>query len=168
MKITLKLDAKPVKQRPYQLNPKYKAKVCEELDKMLAAGIIEPVEESDWNAPVIFSQIMVVAFKEFIHKFLEVYLDDWIVFGLVKKHVASLRLMLDTCRQHKIALNLNKCTFLVPFRNLLGHVVCKQGLMVDPAKIVVILNLQAPRSVKQLCATLGHTGYYRKFIKSYA
>lgn len=53
-----------------------------------------------------------------------------------------------------------KCTFLVPLGNLLDHVVCKQGLMLDPTKIVVILNLQAPHSVKQLCATLGHTGYY--------
>ena len=76
--------------------------------------------------------------------------------------------MLDTCRRHQIALNLKKFTFLVPFGNLLGHVVCKQGLMVDPGKIAIILNLQAPRSVKQLCATLGHTSYYRKFIKSYA
>ena len=50
----------------------------------------------------------------------------------------------------------------------MGHVVCKQGLMVDPRKIAVILNLEAPHSVKQLHATLGHTGYYRKFIKSYA
>jgi len=40
--------------------------------------------------------------------------------------------------------------------------------MVDPVKITVILNLEAPRSVKQLRATLGHTGYYRKFIKGYA
>ncbi len=40
--------------------------------------------------------------------------------------------------------------------------------MVDPVKIVVILNLEAPRSVKQLRATLGHIGYYRKFIKGYA
>ena len=40
MKITLKLDAKLVKQRPYHLNPKYKEKVCLELDKMLTAGII--------------------------------------------------------------------------------------------------------------------------------
>ena len=47
MKITSKLDAKPVKQRPYRLNPKYKEKVRLELDKMLASGIIEPVEESD-------------------------------------------------------------------------------------------------------------------------
>lgn len=50
------------------------------------------------NALTIFSRIVVATFKEFIHKFLEVYLDDWTVFGLVKRHVASLRLMLDTCR----------------------------------------------------------------------
>jgi hypothetical protein len=106
-------------------------------------------------------------FKEFIHKFLEVYLDDWTVFILLRDHVELLRLMLDKCRQHHISLNLKKCIFCAPFRILLGHVVCKQGLIVDPMKIVVILELQPPTSVKQLCVTLGHTGYYRKFIKGY-
>lgn len=38
----------------------------------------------------------------------------------------------------------------------------------DLAKIVIILNLEPSRSVKQLCSTLGHTGYYKKFIKNYA
>eukprot|EP00253_Pinus_taeda_P032985 PITA_32985 len=111
---------------------------------------------------------IIAAFKDFTRKFLEIYFDDWKVFGLVKRHVASLRLMLDTCRRYQIALNLKKCLFYVPFRILLGHVVCRQGLMVDPAKIVVIINLEVPRSVKQLRVTLGHTGYYRKFIKGYA
>ena len=50
------------------------------------------------KAPTIFLRIVVAAFKEYIHKFFEVYLDDWIVFGLVKHHVASLLLMLDTFR----------------------------------------------------------------------
>ena len=54
------------------------------------------------------------------------------------------------------------------FAILLGHMVWRQGLMVDPAKIMVIINLEAPRSVKQLCTILGHTRYYRKFIKIYA
>ena len=52
MKITLKPDVKPIKQQPYLLNPKYKEKVHLELDKMLAAGIIELVEESDWVSPM--------------------------------------------------------------------------------------------------------------------
>lgn len=44
---------KSVKQRPYHLNLKYKEKVCEELDKMLTARIIEPMEESDWVSPMV-------------------------------------------------------------------------------------------------------------------
>jgi hypothetical protein len=47
------------------------------------------------NAPTIFSRVVVVAFKEFIHQFLEVYLDDWIVYNLLKDHVEVLRLMLE-------------------------------------------------------------------------
>ena len=44
--------------------------------------------------------------QEFIHKILEVYFNDWTIFGLLKYHIASLRLMLDKCRQHQISLNL--------------------------------------------------------------
>ena len=76
--------------------------------------------------------------------------------------------MLEKCRQYQISLNLNKCIFCAPFGILLGHIVCKQGLMVDPAKIAIIVNLPAPNSVKQLWTLLGHTRYYKKFIKGYA
>jgi hypothetical protein len=46
--------------------------------------------------------------------------------------------------------------------------VYKQGLLVDPAKIIIIVNLPPPKSVCQLRDTLGHTSYYIKFIMSYA
>jgi hypothetical protein len=46
MRIPLKSDSRPIKQRPYRLNPKYKEKVKIELDRMLEGGIIEPVEVS--------------------------------------------------------------------------------------------------------------------------
>lgn len=48
------------------------------------------------NVLAIFLCIVVAMIKEYIHKFLEVYLDDWTIFGLVKDHVVSLHLMLDT------------------------------------------------------------------------
>jgi hypothetical protein len=53
MSIPLKLDARPVKQRPYRLKPKYKEKVKIELKIMLEAGIIEPVEELEWIIPMV-------------------------------------------------------------------------------------------------------------------
>ena len=94
-------------------------------------------------------------------------MDDWTVYVLIKDHLANLRLMLERCQQHQIALNSKKCIFFAPFGILLGHIVCRQGLLVDPAKIALILIFPSPTNVKILRATLGHTGYYRKFIRGY-
>lgn len=56
----------------------------------------------------------------------------------------------------------------VPFGILLGHIVYKKGLMVDPTKISLIVNLPPPKKIRQIHTTLVHTGYYKKFIKGYA
>ena len=120
------------------------------------------------NAPMIFSQVVVTAFKYFIHKFMQVNMDDWTVYGLTKDHLENLRLMLERCRHHHIALNSKKCISCAPFKMLLSHIVFKQGLLVDPANIALILSLPLPTNVKMLRVTLGHTRYYRKFIRGYS
>jgi len=102
------------------------------------------------NVLEIFSRVVITTLKYFIHKFLEVYFDDWTVFGPVMHHVASMCLMLDTCERYQITFNLKKFLFCIPFGIFLGHVVCRQGLMVDLVKIAAIINLEAPRSVKLL------------------
>ena len=53
MKLPLKPYAKPVKQRHYRLNPRYKERVKVELDRMLDVGIMEPIEESEWISPIV-------------------------------------------------------------------------------------------------------------------
>jgi hypothetical protein len=111
------------------------------------------------NAPAIFSKVVVEAFKEFLHKCLEAYFDDWTVFSLLQNHIECLRLMLDKCMQCQISMNLKKCIFFSPFGVLLGHIVCKQGLLVDSFKIAIIVDLPRPTSVRQLRIALGHTGY---------
>jgi hypothetical protein len=120
------------------------------------------------NEPAIFSRVVVKEFKEFLHKFLEAYFDDWIVFSLLQNHIECLRLLFDNCRKCQIALNLKKCIFFSPFGVFLGHIVCKKRLLVDPSNISIIVDRPPPTSVKQMCTTLGHTKYYRNFIKGYA
>jgi hypothetical protein len=65
-------------------------------------------------------------------------------------------------------IDIKKCIFGKPFGILLGHRVSKQVLLVDPSNTAFIVNLPPPKSVCQLRETLGHTRYYKKFIKGYA
>ena len=111
------------------------------------------------NALAIFSRIVVYAFKYFIHKFLEVYFDDWNVFGLVRDHIESHRMMLGRCCQYHIQLNSKKHIFCTPFGVLLGDIVCCDGSFVDLEKVAIILDLPPPTSVMQLMSVLGHRGY---------
>ena len=50
----------------------------------------------------------------------------------------------------------------------MGHIVCKQGLLVYPANIALIFSFPPLTNVNILRVTLGHTGYYHKFIRGYA
>jgi hypothetical protein len=120
------------------------------------------------NAPAIFSRVVIASFKEFIHQFLEVYMDDWTMYILLKDHVEVLRLMLERWSQCQISLNIKKCIFGTQFGILLGNIVYKHGLLMDLAKIVVIVNLPPLNSMRHLREPLVHTSYYRKFIKGYA
>jgi hypothetical protein len=56
MEIPLRSKARPIRQRPYRLNPIYKKKVKAEIDRMLEAGIIEPIEKSEWVSPMVFHE----------------------------------------------------------------------------------------------------------------
>jgi hypothetical protein len=111
------------------------------------------------NAPAIFSRVVIASFKDFIHHFSKVYLDNWNLYSILKDHVEVLRMMLERCMQCQISLNIKKCIFGTPFGIFLGHIVWKQGLSLYPTKIPVIVNLPRPKSVRKLRATLGHIGY---------
>ena len=119
------------------------------------------------NAPAIFSRIVVSSFKYFIHKFIEVYFDYWTLFGLVRDHIDSLGMILEHCCHYQIVLNSKKCIFCAPFGVLLEHVMCHDKILVDLAKVAIILDLPPPTLVTQLRSVLRHTGYYRKFIRWY-
>ena len=76
--------------------------------------------------------------------------------------------MLERCRKIQLSLNIKKCIFLTPIGILLGNIVCKEGIKVDFVKIKIILDLKPPMNSKQVRVLLGHTGYYRKFIRYYS
>ena len=87
------------------------------------------------NVPQVFSTIVIATFRDYIHMFLEVYMDDWIVHSLLKNHCSLLRVMFDRCRKLHISINLKKCISVVPFGILRGHIICKDEVCVELDKV---------------------------------
>ena len=120
------------------------------------------------NALAVFSRIVVKTFQEYIYKTMVVYFDDWTIYSMLKDHCKWLRLMLERCRQIQLALNIRKRIFFIPMGILLGHIVCKEGIKVNLAKIKIILDLKPPINSKQVKVLLSHIGYHKKFIRYYS
>ena len=76
--------------------------------------------------------------------------------------------MLERCREIQLAINIKKCIFVTPIGILLGHIVYKEGIKVNFAKIKIILDLKPLVNSKRVRVLLGHTGYYIKFIRYYS
>jgi hypothetical protein len=50
---------------------------------------------------------------------------------------------------------------------LLGHIVSKGGISVDPSKVQYVLSWKAPTSVDDIQSFLGLAGYYQRFIEGF-
>ena len=50
---------------------------------------------------------------------------------------------------------------------VLGHKISPARLEVDQAKVSVIETLMPPNTVKRIRSFLGHTGFYKRFIKDF-
>ena len=95
---------------------------------------------------------------------MEIFLDDFCVFSKRKDHLKCLEKCMRQCKEFGISLNSEKCQFGMPFGRLLGHVVSKTGILTDPDKIRIIVQLPIPDTVSKVRAFLGHASYYRRFI----
>eukprot|EP00253_Pinus_taeda_P032587 PITA_32587 len=121
------------------------------------------------NAGATFQRAMDIAFAKEIHDFLVVYLDDLTPFSKSdQEHLNHLRKIFMTCRKYDISLNPKKSMFALEEGKLLGHIISKDGIRIDPERIQAILQIPYPRNIKELQAFLGKINFLRRFIPNIA
>ncbi|GJT51003.1 reverse transcriptase domain-containing protein [Tanacetum coccineum] len=108
------------------------------------------------NAPGTFQRCMMAIFHDMIEKTMEVFMDDFSVFGdSFSTCLSHLEKMLKRCEDTNLALNWEKSHFMVKEGIVLGHKISKSGIEVDRAKVEVIAKLPHPTTVKGKTDAVG-------------
>jgi hypothetical protein len=102
------------------------------------------------NAPTTFQKVETKAFKEYLNKFMQEFLDNFSTYGSKKNHLSQLQKCLEECKRKQISLNPKKCAFYVNLGVLRGHIICSDGLLVDHRKIIVITTMLVPINVIEI------------------
>jgi hypothetical protein len=121
------------------------------------------------NVSAYFMYQMNSVFMDYLDKFVVVFIDDILEYSQYEQeHEEHLRQVLQRLRECQLYDKLSKCEFWISEVLFLGHIINRDGLVVDPKKVAAILYWKAPKDVRGIKSFIGMAGYYRRFIEGFS
>jgi hypothetical protein len=103
------------------------------------------------NAPIVFMCLMNGVFREYLDKFVIIFLDDILIYSkLEEEHKHHLSMLLQVLREHPLYAKLSKCSFYQNKIHYLGHVISKDVIAVDLENIEAIREWSVLKNVKEV------------------
>lgn len=116
-----------------------------------------------------YNRVVSEIFKEYIGKFILVFLDDVLCFSRnMEEHERHLELMFQACEKYNLKLKRKKCFFGQDSVEYLGHRIGKQGSHPGERNVEKIKNFPSCTDVSSVKSFLGMTGFFRKYIRGYS
>jgi hypothetical protein len=110
---------------------------------------------------------MDVAFRGLINKCVVVYLDDVTVYSKnMSDHISHLTQIFERCRKYGISLNPKKTIFGVDEGKILGHIISKYGINIDPES-QGNFSTPSPHNKKSMQSFFGKINFVRKFTPEF-
>ncbi|KAJ9539506.1 LOW QUALITY PROTEIN: hypothetical protein OSB04_032239 [Centaurea solstitialis] len=121
------------------------------------------------NAPAVFMDLMNRVCRPMLDKSVIVFIDDILIYSKTKEdHVMHLIEVLETLRRERLYAKFSKCDFWLQEVQFLGHLVNREGIKVDPAKIEAVMKWEVPKTPTDIRSFLGLADYYRRFIQDFS
>ncbi len=121
------------------------------------------------NAPSVFQEFKNEVFREFLHRFVIVYIDDILIYSRnLADHRHHVKQVLQKLCQFHLYLKLEKCEFHRPTVHFLGYIIREEGIQMDQGKVTAVTERPTPKSIKELQRFLGFANLYRRFIKDFS
>ncbi|KAJ3473550.1 hypothetical protein NLI96_g12945 [Meripilus lineatus] len=118
------------------------------------------LQQGDCNGPAAYQMLMNHIFAPYIGVFMDVYLDDIIVYSdTIEDHMKHVRLVFDVLRREKLYLGADKMQFFAKKLKILGHIIDEGGIAMDPHKVDKIANWKVPTNKSLLSSFLGAVGF---------
>ena len=117
------------------------------------------------NARATYQRLMNQMFTHQIGRNVQVYVDDMLVKSLRENdHLDDLSETFNTLRSYNMKLNPNKCVFGVTAGKFLGFMVSQRGIKVNPKKIQAIMELEPPKTVKEVQSLNSKIAALNRFV----
>jgi hypothetical protein len=121
------------------------------------------------NALAYFMYLMNSVFMDYLNKFVVVFIDDILIYSQnEQEHEEHLRKVLQRLRDCQLYAKLSKCEFWISEVLFFGHIINREGLAVDPKKVIAILDWKAPKDVRGIKSFIEMDGYYQRFIEGFS
>ena len=117
------------------------------------------------NAGATFQRLVTEVFRPQLRRNVESYVDDMIVKSKKREdHLRDLQETFDRLRYYNLRINPSKCVFGTGRGKFLGYFVTKRGIEANPEKIKAILDMEPPKTVKEVQHLVGRVAALSQFV----